>query len=158
VRGTAAQPAASSRLQAIALGHACGSRGAYLLIRWWPLELPAAAAHGRHARAGVWCAPRAPALLFMAAFPSAGGLAAGGAGPEGPPPDAPWVARVGPRARLLMRRPRSSAAMAPCGPSHRRAVRVSRATCRRGAPLGVSFGAPATTCSPANPGKPLMLS
>ena len=36
--------------------------------------------------------------------------------------------------------PRSSAAMAPRGPSHRRAVRASRATCRRGAPLDASFG------------------
>ena len=35
---------------------------------------------------------------------------------------------------------RSSAAMTPCGPSRRRAVRASRATCRRGAPLGASFG------------------
>ena len=61
-------------------------------------------------------------------------------------------------ATLLMRRPRSSPAMASCGPSRRRAVRASRATCHRGAPLGVSFGTPATTRSPVNPGKPLMLS
>jgi len=71
---------------------------------------------------------------------------------------APRLREGGPRMRVLMRRLESSAAMAPRGPSRRRAVRASRATCRRGAPLGVSFGTPATTRNPVNPGKPLMLS
>ena len=44
--------------------------------------------------------------------------------------------------RQLMRLPRNTAAMAPHGPSRRRAVRASCATCRRGAPLGASFGVP----------------
>ena len=40
--------------------------------------------------------------------------------------------------------------MAPYGPSRRRAVRVRRATCRRGALLGVSFGAPVTMHTPVH--------
>jgi hypothetical protein len=71
---------------------------------------------------------------------------------------APRLRECGPRLRVFMRRLESSAAMPPRGPSLRRAVRASRATCRRGVPLGVSFRALVTTRSSVNPGKRLMLS
>jgi hypothetical protein len=49
--------------------------------------------------------------------------------------------------------------MAPRGPSRQRAVRTSRATCRRGAPLDASFGDHARRIKMprAAPGKQLML-